>query len=144
MGDKMIEYGLSKHQLERLSYFSYIFNRDNNQMILDFILVVLCLWKEDRKRFNNGVLDPDIAELGFFIELPGEIEDELYDLSEDCHLSIEDTISAIVGLILIYLDKNWSGEFGLESKNMTNQEKFEELRNTNNEDDDCCWKEFFR
>ena len=113
-------------------------------MILDFILVVLCLWKEDRKRFNNGVLDPDIAELGFFIELPGEIEDELYDLSEDCHLSIEDTISAIVGLILIYLDKNWSGEFGLESKNMTNQEKFEELRNTNNEDDDCCWKEFFR
>ena len=139
----MIEYGLSKHQLEELNRFGHIFNKDNNKFILDCILLILCRWNDDKEGFNNGRgFNPDISEVDFSIDLPGDIEYELYELSEDHDLSIYDCINGIVGTVLVYLDLNWSGEFGLESDDMTDQEKVIELTKENGEDDPC-WIKYF-
>lgn len=139
----MIEYGLSKHQLKELKRFSHIFNKDKDQFILDCILVVLCRWNDDKEEFNNGRgFDPDISEVDFSIELPKEVEDDLYELSDDHDLSIYDCINGIIELILHYLDLNWSGEYGLESDDMTDQEKVIELTKEN-EGEDSCWIKYF-
>ena len=139
----MIEYGLSKYQLKELKRFSDIFNKTNDEMVLDCILVTLCRWNEDKESFNNGRgFNPDISEVDFSINLPKDIEDELYDLSDDHDLSIHDCINGIIELVLHYLDLNWSGEFGLESDNMTDQEKIKQLTRENLEDDHC-WSKYF-
>ena len=139
----MIEYGLSKHQLKELERFSHIFNKENKQFILDCILVVLCRWNDDKERFNNGRgFDPDISEVDFSIDLPKDIEDNLYKLSDDHDLSTYDCINGIVELVLVYLDLNWSGEYGLETDDMTDQEKVIELTKENGEDDPCWVKHF--
>ena len=139
----MIEYGLSKHQLKELKRFSHIFNKTKDEMVLDCILVVLCRWNDNKEGFNNGRgFDPDISELDFSIDLPNDIEDELHELSDDHDLSIYDCINGIVGMVLVYLDLNWSGEFGLESDDMTDQEKVIELTKENGEDDPC-WIKYF-
>ena len=49
----------------------------------------------------------------------------------------------MVEWILVYLDLNWSGEYGLESEDMTDQEKLEELKRENNDGDNHCWVNFF-
>jgi hypothetical protein len=139
----MIEYGLSNRQLKELTNFSNIFNKTNDQMVLDCILLILCRWNDDKERFNNGRgFDPDISEVDFSIDSPKYIEDELYELSDDHDLSIYDCINGVVGLVLVYLDLNWSGEFGLESDNMTDEEKVIELTKEN-EIDDHCWVKYF-
>jgi hypothetical protein len=141
----MIEYGLSKHQLNELTKFSHIFNKDQNEFVLDCILTILCEWNEDKdkNRFDNGKhFSTDLTEVEFKIELPDDIEDELYELSDVYNLAIYDLISGIVGMILHYLDLNWSGEYGLKSDNMTSQEKVIELTSENEKDGDC-WIEFF-
>jgi len=139
----MIEYGLSKHQLKELKRFSHIFNKTKDEMVLDCILVVLCRWNDNKEGFNNGRgFDPDISELDFSIDLPNDIEEELYELSDDHDLSIHDCINGIVDMVLVYLDLNWSGEFGLESDDMTDQEKVIELTKENGEDDPC-WIKYF-
>ena len=139
----MIEYGLSKHQLKELKRFSHIFNKTKDEMVLDCILVVLCRWNDNKEGFNNGRgFDPDISELDFSIDLPNDIEEELYELSDDHDLSIHDCINGIVGLVLVYFDLNWSGEFGLESDDMTDQEKVIELTKENDYDDEC-WNKYF-
>ena len=139
----MVEYGLSKHQLKELKRFSHIFNKTKDEMVLDCILVVLCRWNDNKEGFNNGRgFDPDISELDFSIDLPNDIEEELYELSDDHDLSIHDCINGIVGLVLVYFDLNWSGEFGLESDDMTDQEKVIELTKENGEDDHC-WVKYF-
>ena len=38
----------------------------------------------------------------------------------------------VSGLVLHYLDSNWSGEYGLDSDDMTNQEKLDQLKQGNN------------
>ena len=100
--------------------------------------------KRVTSRFINGPLqfDPDISELDFSIDLPNDIEEELYELSDDRDLSIHDCINGIVGLVLVYFDLNWSGEFGLESDDMTDQEKVIELTKENDYDDEC-WNKYF-
>ena len=139
----MIEYGLSKHQLKELERFGGIFNKDSKQFILDCILVVLCRWNDDKEGFNKGRgFNPDISEVDFTIDLPKDIEDELHELSDDHDLSIYDCINGIVGMVLVYLDLNWSGEFRLESDDMTDQEKVIELTKENGEDDPC-WIKYF-
>ena len=139
----MIEYGLSKHQVRELERFGSIFNKDSNQFILDCILVVLCRWNDNKEGFNNGRgFDPDISELDFSIDLPNDIEDDLYELSDDYDLSIQDCINGIVGLVLVYFDLNWSGEYGLKSDDMTDQEKVIELTKENGIDDHC-WVKYF-
>ena len=100
----MIEYGLSKHQLKELTNFSNIFNKTNDQMVLDCILLILCRWNDDKERFNNGRgFDPDISEVDFSIDLPKDIEDDLYELSDDHDLSIYDCINGGVLLVLWFL-----------------------------------------
>ena len=112
-------------------------------MVLDCILVVLCIWNDNKEGFNNGRgFDPDISEVDFSIDLPNDIEEELYELSDDRDLSIHDCINGIVGLVLVYFDLNWSGEFGLESDDMTDQEKVIELTKENDYDDEC-WNKYF-
>ena len=139
----MIEYGLSKHQVRELERFGSIFNKDSNQFILDCILVVLCRWNDNKEGFNNGRgFNPDISEVDFSIDLPSDIEDDLYELSDDHDLSIHDCINGIVGLVLVYIDLNWSGEYGLETDDMTDQEKVIELTKENGEDDPCWVKHF--
>ena len=139
----MIEYGLSKHQLKELKRFSHIFNKTKDEMVLDCILVVLCRWNDNKEGFNNGRgFDPDISELDFSIDLPNDIEEELYELSDDHDLSIQDCINGIVGLVLVYFDLNWSGEYGLKSDDMTDQEKVIELTKENGIDDHC-WVKYF-
>lgn len=141
----MIEYGLSKDQLKELKRFSDIVNKTNDEMILNCILVTLCRWNDNRDGFNNGRgFYPDISEVDFSIDLPKDIEDELYDLSDDHDLSIHDCINGIIELVLHYLDLNWSGEFGLESEDMTDEEKVIELTKENGkDDDDDCWVKYF-
>jgi len=139
----MIEYGLSKHQLKELKRFSHIFNKTNDEMILDCIRLVLCRWNDNKEDFNNGRgFDPDISEVDFSIDLPSDIEEELYELSDDHELSIHDCINGIVELVLIYLDLNWSGEYGLEKDDMTDKEKVIELTKENGEDNPC-WIKYF-
>jgi hypothetical protein len=139
----MIEYGLSKHQLNELTKFSHIFNKDQNKFVLDCILTILCEWNEDKEGFNNSRgFDPDISEVDFSIDLPKNIEDGLYELSDDHCLTVYDCINGIVELVLHYLDLNWSGKYGLESDDMTDQEKVIELTRENRKDGDC-WIEFF-
>lgn len=139
----MIEYGLSKYQLEELNKFSNIFNKDKDQFILDCILVVLCRWKDNKKDFNKGRgFDPDISEVDFSINLPTKIEEELYELSDDHDLSPYDCINGIAGMVLYYLDLNWSGHYGLSKDDMTDQEKVIELTKEN-KTDDPCWGKYF-
>ena len=139
----MIEYGLSKHQLNELTKFSHIFNKDQNEFVLDCILTILCEWNEDKESFNNGRgFDPDISEVDFSINVPEDIKDDLYELSDDHGLSIYDCINGIIEMILHYLDLNWSGEYGLESEDMNDQEKLEQLTRENKKDD-YCWIKFF-
>ena len=139
----MIEYGLSKHQLKELKRFSHIFNKDQEKFILDCILLVLCRWNDDKDRFNNGRgFDPDMLGLDLSIELPDDIENELYELSDQHDLSVHDCINGIVGMVLYYLDLNWSGEYGLESEDMNDQEKLDQLTRENKKDDHC-WVKFF-
>ena len=114
----MIEYGLSKHQLKELKRFGDIFNKDQDEFVLDCILMILCEWNEDKEQFNSGRgFDPDMSELDFSIDLPIDVENDLYDLSDYHDLSIHDSINGIVGMVLHYLDLNWSDEYGLESRN---------------------------
>ena len=137
----MIEYGLSKHQVRELERFGSIFNKDSNQFILDCILVVLCRWNDNKEGFNNGRgFNPDISEVDFSIDLPSDIEDELYELSDDHELSIHDCINGILDMVLVYLNLNWDGYYGLESDDMTDEEKVIELTKEN---DDDCWNKFF-
>ena len=139
----MIEYGLSKHQLKELKRFSHIFNKTKDEMVLDCILVVLCRWNDNKEGFNNGRgFDPDISELDFSIDLPNDIEEELYELSDDHDLSIHDCINGIVDMVLVYLNLNWDGYYGLESDDMTDEEKVIELTKENGEDDPC-WIKYF-
>ena len=139
----MIEYGLSKHQLKELKRFSHIFNKTKDEMVLDCILVVLCIWNDNKEGFNNGRgFDPDISELDFSIDLPNDIEEELYELSDDHDLSIHDCINGIVDMVLVYLNLNWDGYYGLESDDMTDEEKVIELTKEN-EEDDPCWVKYF-
>jgi len=141
----MIEYGLSKHQLNELDKFSRIFNKDQEKFVLDCILTILCEWNEDKdkNRFDNGKLfNTYLTELEFQIELPDDIENELYELSDIYNLAIYDLVSGIVVMVLHYLDLNWSGKYGLESDDMTNQEKVIELTKENKKDD-YCWVKFF-
>ena len=140
----MIEYGLSKYQLKQLKRFSDIFNKDQDKFVLDCILVTLCRWNEDKDQFNNGRgFDPELTEVDLTIKLPKDIEDDLHELSDDHDLSTYDCINGIVELVLHYLELNWSGEYGLESDNMTDKEKVIELTKEN-EVDDYCWIKFFR
>jgi hypothetical protein len=139
----MNNYGLSRRQLESLQKFSNIFTRNNKDMVLDCILLILCIWDEDKDQLINGRgLDFDISEIDFSIELPDNVEDELYELSDYYDLSIHDCINGIVGLVLGYLELNWSGEFDLESDNMTDQDKMIELTKENGMDDPC-WIKYF-
>ena len=139
----MIEYGLSKHQLKELKRFGDIFNKDQEKFVLDCILLVLCRWSDNKDRFNNGRgFDPDMLGLDLSIELPDDIENELYELSDQHDLSVHDCINGIVGMVLYYLDLNWSGEYGLESEDMNDQEKLDQLTRENKKDDPC-WVEYF-
>ena len=70
------------------------------------------------------------------------IEDDIYELSDDHDLSIYDCINGIIEFVLHYLDLNWSGEYGLESDDMTDEEKVIELTKENG-DDDPCWVKYF-
>ena len=134
----MIEYGLSKRQLKELTYFSNIFNRTRDRFVLDCILLTLC----EEKDLNRD-LNPDISEMDLTIELPKDVKENLYRLSDHHDLTIHDTINGVVELVLEYLDLNWSGEYGLESDDMTDQEKLEELKRENNDGDNHCWVSFF-
>jgi hypothetical protein len=134
----MIEYGLSKRQLKELTYFSNIFNRTRDRFVLDCILLTLC----EEKDLNRD-LNPDISEMDLTIELPKDVKENLYRLSDHHDLTIHDTINGVVELVLEYLDLNWSGEYGLESEDMTDQEKLEELKKENNDGDNHCWVSFF-
>ncbi len=134
----MIEYGLSKRQLKELTYFSNIFNRTRDRFVLDCILLTLC----EEKDLNRD-LNPDISEMDLTIELPKDVKENLYRLSDHHDLTIHDTINGVVELVLEYLDLNWSGEYGLESDDMTDQEKLEELKKENNDGDNHCWVSFF-
>ena len=139
----MIKYGLSKHQLKESKRFGDIFNKDQDEFVLDCILTILCEWNEDKDQFNSGRgFDPDMSELDFSIELPDDIENELYELSDQHDLSVHDSINGIVGMVLLYLDLNWSGEYGLESEDMNDPEKLEQLTRENQKDD-YCWVKFF-
>ena len=139
----MIEYGLSKHQVRELERFGSIFNKDSNQFTLDCILVVLCRWNDNKEGFNNGRgFNPDISEVDFSIDLPSDIEDELYELSDDHELSIHDCINGILDMVLVYLNLNWDGYYGLESDDMTDEEKVIELTKEN-EEEDPCWIKYF-
>jgi len=134
----MIEYGLSKRQLKELTYFSNIFNRTRDRFVLDCILLTLC----EEKDLNRD-LNPDISEMDLTIELPKDVKENLYRLSDHHDLTIHDTINGVVELVLEYLDLNWSGEYGLESDDMTDEEKLEELKKENNDGDNHCWVSFF-
>jgi hypothetical protein len=134
----MIEYGLSKRQLKELTYFSNIFNRTRDRFVLDCILLTLC----EEKDLNRD-LNPDISEMDLTIELPKDVKENLYRLSDHHDLTIHDTINGVVELVLEYLDLNWSGEYGLESDDMTDQEKLEELKKENNDGDNHCWVKYF-
>ena len=134
----MIEYGLSKRQLKKLTYFSNIFNRTRDRFVLDCILLTLC----EEKDLNRD-LNPDISEMDLTIELPKDVKEDLYRLSDHHDLTIHDTINGVVELVLEYLDLNWSGEYGLESDDMTDEEKLEELKKENNDGDNHCWVSFF-
>ena len=139
----MIKYGLSKHQLKESKRFGDIFNKDQDEFVLDCILTILCEWNEDKEQFNSGRgFDPDMSELDFSIDLPIDAENDLYELSDYHDLSIHDCINGIVGMVLLYLDLNWSGEYGLESEDMNDPEKLEQLTRENKKDD-YCWVKFF-
>ena len=139
----MIEYGLSKHQVRELERFGSIFNKDSNQFTLDCILLILCRWNDNKEGFNNGRgFNPDISEVDFSIDLPSDIEDELYELSDDHELSIHDCINGILDMVLVYLNLNWDGYYGLESDDMTDEEKVIELTKEN-EEEDPCWIKYF-
>jgi len=100
----MINYGLSKQQFTLLKQFSDIFNKDSEDMILDCILLILCIWNEDKNQLINGRgLNPSVSEIDMVIELPNDVEDELYELSDDHDLSVHDCINGIVRLVLEYL-----------------------------------------
>jgi len=139
----MIKYGLSKHQLKESKRFGDIFNKDQDEFVLGCILTILCEWNEDKEQFNSGRgFDPDMSELDFSIDLPIDAENDLYELSDYHDLSIHDCINGIVGMVLLYLDLNWSGEYGLESEDMNDPEKLEQLTRENKKDD-YCWVKFF-
>jgi hypothetical protein len=76
------------------------------------------------------------------IELPKDVKENLYRLSDHHDLTIHGTINGVVELVLEYLDLNWSGEYGLESDDMTDEEKVIELTKEN-EVDDHCWVKYF-
>ena len=140
----MIEYGLSKYQLKELKRFSDIFNKTNDEMILDCILTILCEWNKDKEIYKNGRgFNPDITEVDFSIDLPKNIEDDLYELSDDHDLSIYDCINGIIEFILHYLDLNWSDKTDFELAEMTDQEKVIELTKENGKDEDDCWVKYF-
>ena len=136
----MIEYGLNKEQSEQLERFSHIFRKDIDQFVLNSILVILDLWKKDRDQWMD--IDPDSAEINFTIDLPPEVEAELDDLSDEYDLSISETINGVVGLILDYLNFSWSDESGLESDNMSDDDKVDQITR-DNLDSGGIWSELF-
>ena len=136
----MIEYGLNKDQSEQLERFSHIFSKDIDQFVLNSILVILDLWKKDRDQWMD--IDPDSAEINFTIDLPPEVEAELDDLSDEYDLSISETINGVVGLILEYLNFSWSDESGLESGNMSDDDKVYQITR-DNLDSGGIWSELF-
>ena len=136
----MIEYGLNKEQSEQLERFSHIFRKDIDQFVLNSILVILDLWKKDRDQWMD--IDPDSAEINFTIDLPPEVEAELDDLSDEYDLSISETINGVVGLILDYLNFSWSDQSGLESDNMSDDDKVDQITR-DNLDSGGIWSELF-
>ena len=140
----MINYGLSKQQFTLLKQFSDIFNKDSEDMILDCILLILCIWNEDKNQLINGRgLNPSVSEIDMVIELPNDVEDELYELSDDHDLSVHDCINGIIGLVLEYLEESWDDESFLEMDNVTDQDKMKELKRVNNIEEEHCWNKFF-
>ena len=136
----MIEYGLNKEQSEQLERFSHIFRKDIDQFVLNSILVILDLWKKDRDQWME--IDPESAEISFTIDLLPEVEAELDDLSDEYDLSISETINGVVGLILEYLNFSWSDESGLESDNMSDDDKVDQITR-DNLDSGGIWSELF-
>ena len=136
----MIEYGLNKEQSAQLERFSRIFSKNIDQFVLNSILVILDLWKKDTDQWME--IDPNSAEVNFTIDLPPEVEAELDDLSDEYDLSISETINGVVGLILEYLNFNWSDKSGLESDNMSDDDKVNQItrENVGNE---SIWSELF-
>ena len=136
----MIEYGLNKEQSEQLERFSHIFRKDIDQFVLNSILVILDVWKKDRDQWMD--IDPDSAEINFTIDLPIEVEAELDDLSDEYDLSISEAINGVVGLILDYLNFSWSDKSGLESDNMSDDDKVDQITRENL-DSGGIWSELF-
>lgn len=125
----MIEYGLNKKQSEQLERFSHIFRKDIDQFVLNSILVILDVWKKDRDQWLT--IDPNSSEINFTIDLPPEVETDLDELSDEYDLSISETINGVVGLILEYLNFSWSDESGLESDNMSDDDKVNQITREN-------------
>ena len=136
----MIEYGLNKEQSAQLERFSRIFSKNIDQFVLNSILVILDLWKKDRDQWME--IDPESAEISFTIDLLPEVEAELDDLSDEYDLSISETINGVVGLILEYLNFSWSDESGLESGNMSDDDKVYQITR-DNLDSGGIWSELF-
>ena len=136
----MIEYGLNKEQSAQLERFSRIFSKNIDQFVLNSILVILDVWKKDRDQWLK--IDPNSSETNFTIDLPPEVEAELDDLSDEYDLSISETINGVVGLILEYLNSSWSDKSGLESDNMSDDDKVNQItrENVGNE---SIWSELF-
>jgi len=136
----MIEYGLNKEQSEQLERFSHIFSKNIDQFVLNSILVILDLWKKDKGQWME--IDPDSSEINFTIDLPPLVEAELDHLSDEYDLSISETINGVVGLILDYLNFSWSDQSGLESDNMSDDDKVDQITR-DNLDSGGIWSELF-
>jgi hypothetical protein len=136
----MIEYGLSKDQLEQLNRFSPIFRKGHDQFVISCILVVLDIWSNNEDNLMG--IDPDSDEVNFTINLPIEVETEIDELSDECDLSRSETINGVVGLVLGYIDESWDDESGLDFDNMTDSEKFDQILR-DNRNDGSLWCDLF-
>jgi hypothetical protein len=136
----MIEYGLSEDQLEQLNRFSHIFGKDHDQFVLNIILVVLDIWGKSEDLWLN--IDPDESEAEYSIDLPIDAEFELDDLSDEYDLPMSEAINGVIGLVLRYLDNSWSDESGLESDNMSDSEKLDQITRSN-KNDESLWSKLF-
>ena len=131
---------MNKQQSEQLERFSHIFRKDIDQFVLNSILVILDVWKKDRGQWLK--IDPNSSETNFTIDLPIDVETELDELSDEYDLSVSETINGVVGLILEYLNFSWSDKSGLESDNMSDDDKVNQITR-DNLDSGGIWSELF-
>lgn len=137
----MIKFKIEKRCLDGLIQFSSLMDRSIDTFIVNSIKVHLCEWKIDRELFNHGRgVESGKYDRELTIELSDDLMDELSEFSDYHNKTVEDAIQGMVENVIAFMESNWHDKNG---KNLSNSDKFKELRDVHNNQEGECWNRYF-